>query len=327
MSEASCGCVNSAFSASNGSRRKDGGQCVYGMAGLFEGRGPIINRSAIRFFSHAFVEMGAPTRPNGFDLDPIDVYVQLRDAGLLTKANASRISPKIARARFINSKREDKISDGFHSVAVDMSRPGDTRRAHSARFRTSSDGSAPRTGAGGRSAVREARAKQLEIRIRDLIVATAVQDQHRRREPPSRGDGIAEIHVGPPRQWRAEERRADIAGTRRADAGKVRAKRSSSWPDGERPSRSSNCDSMTSTRGRAAGQSSPAPTRRRFPAAMRGASIAPRLWPTTTIFEVGYFLLEPQPPQRRGDVVEHLVLDGRRRQGREIAGQNAVRLS
>ena len=40
------------------------------------------------FFARVFVEMGAPTWPNGFDLDPINLYMQLRDAGALTRVAA-----------------------------------------------------------------------------------------------------------------------------------------------------------------------------------------------------------------------------------------------
>ena len=40
------------------------------------------------YFARAFVEMGAPTWPNGFDLDPINLYMQLRDAGSLTRVAA-----------------------------------------------------------------------------------------------------------------------------------------------------------------------------------------------------------------------------------------------
>jgi hypothetical protein len=41
-----------------------------------------------RLWPRAFVEMGAPTWPNGFDLDPINLYMQLRDAGALTAVAA-----------------------------------------------------------------------------------------------------------------------------------------------------------------------------------------------------------------------------------------------
>lgn len=40
------------------------------------------------YFARAFVEMGAPTWPNGFDLDPINLYMELRDAGALTRTAA-----------------------------------------------------------------------------------------------------------------------------------------------------------------------------------------------------------------------------------------------
>jgi hypothetical protein len=35
------------------------------------------------FFSRVFVEMGAPTWPNSFDVDPIALYMETRAAGLL----------------------------------------------------------------------------------------------------------------------------------------------------------------------------------------------------------------------------------------------------
>ncbi len=43
---------------------------------------------AKEYFDRVFVELGAPTWPNGFDLDPINLYMQLRDAGALTSAAA-----------------------------------------------------------------------------------------------------------------------------------------------------------------------------------------------------------------------------------------------
>ncbi|MBI5128587.1 MAG: DUF2442 domain-containing protein [Rhodopseudomonas palustris] len=39
-------------------------------------------------FARAFVEMGAPTWPNGFDLDPIQLTIKLRDAGELSRVAA-----------------------------------------------------------------------------------------------------------------------------------------------------------------------------------------------------------------------------------------------
>ena len=42
-----------------------------------------------QFFDKVFIEMGAPTWPNGFDLDPINLFMELRDATLLKPANAN----------------------------------------------------------------------------------------------------------------------------------------------------------------------------------------------------------------------------------------------
>ncbi len=43
---------------------------------------------AQEYFNRAFVEMGAPTWPNGFDIDPINLYMELREAGALTAVAA-----------------------------------------------------------------------------------------------------------------------------------------------------------------------------------------------------------------------------------------------
>lgn len=40
------------------------------------------------YFARAFVEMGAPTWPNGFDLDPINLYMEMRKADALTPVAA-----------------------------------------------------------------------------------------------------------------------------------------------------------------------------------------------------------------------------------------------
>jgi hypothetical protein len=41
------------------------------------------------FFDRVFVELGAPTWPNGFDLDPISLYMELRDSHALAPAAAA----------------------------------------------------------------------------------------------------------------------------------------------------------------------------------------------------------------------------------------------
>ena len=40
------------------------------------------------YFARVFVELGAPTWPNGFDIDPIKAYMDLRDSGALKQAAA-----------------------------------------------------------------------------------------------------------------------------------------------------------------------------------------------------------------------------------------------
>jgi hypothetical protein len=39
-------------------------------------------------FNRVFIEMGAPTWPNGLDFDPINLYIELRDANALQRAAA-----------------------------------------------------------------------------------------------------------------------------------------------------------------------------------------------------------------------------------------------
>ena len=40
------------------------------------------------YFRRAFIELGAPMWPNGFDLDPINLYIELRAAGALSRQAA-----------------------------------------------------------------------------------------------------------------------------------------------------------------------------------------------------------------------------------------------
>ena len=42
------------------------------------------------FFARAFVEMGVPTWPNGLDLDPINLYMDMKAAGLLNQPVAAK---------------------------------------------------------------------------------------------------------------------------------------------------------------------------------------------------------------------------------------------
>jgi hypothetical protein len=65
-------------------RFTDGCEGVCDLSDFIEEGGPMVEplRDA-GYFDRAFVEMGAPTWPNGFDLDPINLYLEMRKAGLL----------------------------------------------------------------------------------------------------------------------------------------------------------------------------------------------------------------------------------------------------
>jgi hypothetical protein len=70
-------------------RFSDGSEGVRDFTDIFAEGGPMVEPLKVPdYFARAFVEMGAPTWPNGFDLDPINLYMQLRDAGALTRAAA-----------------------------------------------------------------------------------------------------------------------------------------------------------------------------------------------------------------------------------------------
>jgi len=67
----------------------DGSEGVRDLSDVIAQGGPMVE--PLRdpsYFARAFVEGGAPTWPNGFDLDPINLYVGLRDAGSLTRTAA-----------------------------------------------------------------------------------------------------------------------------------------------------------------------------------------------------------------------------------------------
>jgi hypothetical protein len=66
-------------------RFTDGNEGVRDCADLIAEGGPMVEPlRAPDYFARAFIEMGAPTWPNGFDLDPTNLYMELRDAGALT---------------------------------------------------------------------------------------------------------------------------------------------------------------------------------------------------------------------------------------------------
>jgi hypothetical protein len=70
-------------------RFTDGSEGVRDFSDVIAQGGPMVEPLRTpEFFSRVFVEMGAPTWPNGFDIDPINLYMELRDAGALTHVAA-----------------------------------------------------------------------------------------------------------------------------------------------------------------------------------------------------------------------------------------------
>ena len=70
-------------------RFTDGSEGVFDLSETIAQGGPMVEPLRDKgYFDRVFVETGAPTWPNGYDLDPIQLYVQLRDAGALSPVAA-----------------------------------------------------------------------------------------------------------------------------------------------------------------------------------------------------------------------------------------------
>jgi uncharacterized protein DUF2442 len=70
-------------------RFSDGSEGIRDLSAVIAEGGPMVEPlKSKEYFDRAFVEMGAPTWPNGFDLDPINLYMELRDAGALSSVAA-----------------------------------------------------------------------------------------------------------------------------------------------------------------------------------------------------------------------------------------------
>jgi hypothetical protein len=62
----------------------EGSEGVCDLSTVIERDGPMVRPLRnTDYFGRVFLENGAPTWPNGFDLDPINLYVELSDSGLL----------------------------------------------------------------------------------------------------------------------------------------------------------------------------------------------------------------------------------------------------
>lgn len=71
-------------------RFSNGREGVRDLSDIVQSGGPMVVPLKVQaFFARVFIESGAPTWPNGFDLDPIQLYMELRDAKLLTSTGAS----------------------------------------------------------------------------------------------------------------------------------------------------------------------------------------------------------------------------------------------
>lgn len=70
-------------------RFSDGREGIRDLSAILAKGGPMVEPlKAQEYFARVFVEMGAPTWPNGFDLDPINLYMELREAGALSSVAA-----------------------------------------------------------------------------------------------------------------------------------------------------------------------------------------------------------------------------------------------
>ncbi len=71
-------------------RFSDGLEGAYDCADLLARDGAMVQPlKDPAYFARVFLEEGAPTWPNGFDLDPIALYMHLRDAGALKPAEVA----------------------------------------------------------------------------------------------------------------------------------------------------------------------------------------------------------------------------------------------
>jgi hypothetical protein len=64
----------------------DGSEGVRDFADIIaEGGAMVEPLKSPKYFARVFVQSGIPTWPNGFDVDAINLYMELRDAGALTR--------------------------------------------------------------------------------------------------------------------------------------------------------------------------------------------------------------------------------------------------
>lgn len=78
-------------------RFSEGSEGVRDLSDVIELDGPMVKPlERYDYFRRAFVKDGAPTWPNGFDLDPINLYMELSDAGVLVNMPRKKGTPAMS---------------------------------------------------------------------------------------------------------------------------------------------------------------------------------------------------------------------------------------
>ncbi|MEW5962510.1 MAG: DUF2442 domain-containing protein [Pseudomonadota bacterium] len=91
-------------------RFTDGREGVRDLNDILDLPGPMVQPlKDPSFFKRVFIEGGVPTWPNGFDLDPIQLYMELRSAGGLSVV-ATEVPNKVGR-----SERSSRIGAGSNA--------------------------------------------------------------------------------------------------------------------------------------------------------------------------------------------------------------------
>jgi hypothetical protein len=74
-------------------RFTDGSEGIRDLSDVIASGGPMVEPLRTpEYFARCFVEMGAPTWPNGFDLDPINLYMQRRCRGAGSRGGGAKVS-------------------------------------------------------------------------------------------------------------------------------------------------------------------------------------------------------------------------------------------
>jgi hypothetical protein len=87
----------------------DGTSGVYDCAPIVDSPGSMVQPlKDPKYFARVFVEMGAPTWPNGFDLAPWAIQKELADAGKITCASFATTKREAGSGKFMDTKSSSK---------------------------------------------------------------------------------------------------------------------------------------------------------------------------------------------------------------------------